>query len=85
MTISALISSFAQPLTISDRIDRAFEPIVAFLENVFFWDPVKALGIEIEAQVPIVVLWLVFGGIFFTFRNVRTYFSILLWYMNFVY
>jgi len=57
-----------QPLTISDRINNAFEPVVRFLENVFFWDPVEAVGINIEAQVPIVVLWLVFGGIFFTFR-----------------
>ena len=57
-----------EPLTISDRINNAFQPVVSFLENVFFWDPVAAAGINIEAQVPIVVLWLVFGGIFFTFR-----------------
>ncbi|MEA1886529.1 MAG: alanine/glycine:cation symporter family protein [Bacteroidota bacterium] len=57
-----------QPLTISERINKAFEPVVNFLDNVFFWDPVEAVGIDIEAQVPIVVLWLVFGGIFFTFR-----------------
>ncbi len=57
-----------QALTISDRINNAFEPVVGFLENVFFWDPVEAVGIDIEARVPIVVLWLVFGGIFFTFR-----------------
>ena len=57
-----------QTLTISDRINSAFEPVVNFLENVFFWDPVKAVGIDIEANVPIVVLWLVFGGIFFTIR-----------------
>ncbi len=47
------------------------------LEKNFFWDPVAALGFDIEADVPIVVLWLVFGGIFFTFRmkfiNVRAF------------
>ncbi len=57
-----------QPLTISERINNAFEPVVNFLDNVFFWDPVKAVGIDIDAQVPIVVLWLLFGGLFFTFR-----------------
>ena len=57
-----------QPLTISERINNAFEPVVNFLENVFFWDPVKAAGIDIDAQVPIVVLWLLFGGVFFTLR-----------------
>ncbi|MFO7851498.1 MAG: alanine/glycine:cation symporter family protein [Bacteroidota bacterium] len=57
-----------QPLTISERINKAFEPVVNFLDKVFFWDPVEAVGIDIEAQVPIVVLWLVFGGVFFTFR-----------------
>jgi len=57
-----------QPLTISERINNAFEPLVNFLETVFFWDPVKAVGIDIGSQVPIVVLWLAFGGIFFTFR-----------------
>ena len=44
-----------QPTGISDKIDSAFEPVVIFLEKVFFWDPVKALGFDIVAQVPIVV------------------------------
>ena len=57
-----------QLLTISERINNAFEPVVNFLESVFFWDPVKASGIDIDAQVPIVVLWLLFGGVFFTLR-----------------
>lgn len=69
--------SSAQPTGISDRIDQAFGPLVSFLEKVFFWDPVAALGIDIEAKVPIVVLWLVFGGIYFTFRmkfiNIRAF------------
>jgi len=66
-----------RPVSISDRIDTAFGPVVDFLDKVFFWDPVKALGIDIGADVPIVVLWLVFGGIFFTFRmkfiNIRAF------------
>ncbi|MEE4114638.1 MAG: alanine/glycine:cation symporter family protein [Marinilabiliaceae bacterium] len=66
-----------QPTGISDKIDSAFEPVVIFLEKVFFWDPVKAMGFDIGAQVPIVVLWLLFGGVYFTFRmrfiNVRAF------------
>ncbi len=62
-------------LTISERINNAFGPVVGFLDKVFFWDPVRAIGID--TQVPIVVLWLVFGGIFFTFRmkfiNIRAF------------
>jgi alanine or glycine:cation symporter, AGCS family len=59
------------------RIDAAFGPVVAFLERVFFWDPVAALGFDIGTKVPIVVLWLILGGIFFTFRmrfiNIRAF------------
>jgi len=65
------------PQTISERINEAFVPVVDLLDKVFFWDPVEAVGIEIEADVPIVVLWLLFGGIFFTFRmgfiNIRAF------------
>lgn len=63
--------------TISDRIDAAFAPLVDILDTVFFWDPVKAVGIELNADVPIVVLWLVVAGVFFTFRmkfiNIRAF------------
>ena len=66
-----------EPTGISSRIDQVFGPVVEILDKVFFWDPVKALGIDIEAKVPIVVLWLVFGGIYFSFRmkfvNVRAF------------
>ncbi|MEZ5011287.1 MAG: alanine/glycine:cation symporter family protein [Bacteroidales bacterium] len=67
----------SDPLTISEKIDTAFKPVVDFLEVIFFWDPVKAVGIDIGADVPIVVLWLLFGGVYFTFRmrfiNVRAF------------
>jgi len=63
--------------TISDRIDAAFAPLVDILDKVFFWDPVKAVGIELNADVPVVVLWLVVAGVFFTFRmkfiNIRAF------------
>lgn len=50
------------------RIDAAFGPVVEFLEKVFFWDPVAALGIDVGTRIPIVVLWLILGGVYFTIR-----------------
>jgi alanine or glycine:cation symporter, AGCS family len=59
------------------RIDAAFGPVVEFLEKVFFWDPVAALGFDVGTRVPIVVLWLIMGGIYFTVRmrfiNIRAF------------
>ena len=59
------------------KIDAAFGPVVGFLEKIFFWDPVAAIGIDVGARIPIVVLWLILGGIYFTFRmrfvNVRLF------------
>ncbi len=58
-------------------IDAAFAPVVEFLEKIFFWDPVAALGIDLGTRVPIVVLWLIMGGVYFTFRmrfiNIRAF------------
>jgi AGCS family alanine or glycine:cation symporter len=60
---------------IGEVINSYFEPIVNILAMVFFWDPVKAMGFDIGADVPIIVLWLVVGAVFFTFKmnfiNVR--------------
>lgn len=59
------------------KIDAAFGPVVEFLENIFFWDPVAAMGIDAGARIPIVVLWLILGGVYFTFRmrfvNIRAF------------
>jgi len=57
-----------QPLTLSERINDAFEPIVHYLTIVLFWDPVKALGFDIGANVPLVVLWLIAGAVYFTIK-----------------
>ena len=61
--------------TLSDQINGFFEPIVSFMAKVIFWDPVAALGFDLGAGIPIVVIWLVFGALFFTFKmnfiNVR--------------
>ena len=61
--------------TLSDQINGFFEPIVAVMAKVIFWDPVAALGFDVGAGIPIVVIWLVFGALYFTikmnFINVR--------------
>jgi AGCS family alanine or glycine:cation symporter len=62
------ISSPQEPGGISDKINQAFEPLVAFLDRVFFWDPFNALGIDLGARVPLIVLWIILTGIWFTFR-----------------
>ena len=67
--LSVMLSTkmlFAQ--TLSDQINHFFEPIVAVMAKVIFWDPVAALGFDVGAGVPIVVIWLVFGALFFTFK-----------------
>lgn len=51
-----------------ERINNFFVPIVEVLAKVIFWDPVSALGIELGVGIPIVVLWLIFGALFFTFK-----------------
>ena len=46
--------------TVSENINTLFEPIVEVLGKVIFWEPF--LG------VPIVVIWLVVGALYFTIR-----------------
>jgi AGCS family alanine or glycine:cation symporter len=62
--ILAILLLFPQLLraknTASDTIDSLFEPIVEVLGKVIFWEPF--------AGVPIVVVWLVVGAVFFTLR-----------------
>jgi AGCS family alanine or glycine:cation symporter len=79
------LSSAEHELTISQKIDRTFTPLVDFLAKILFWDPFSAVGIydkmvydesdkplldetgePIEAPLKLIVLWLIFGGTFFT-------------------
>lgn len=81
-------------LTLSDRIDGAFKPVVDWMASVLFWDPFAAVGLHdpviydeggheildeegepLTANVPFIVMWLIFGAITFTiimrFINIR--------------
>jgi len=59
----------------NNTIDRFFEPLVEHLGKILFWDPFAALGLDLGAKVPFIVVWLIGGGLFFTvylkFINVR--------------
>jgi len=67
LLLTSFINSKADSL--SDKIDSFFKPLVSdYLVPVIFWDPLKFFGFDIGADIPIVVLWLVFGALFFTFR-----------------
>lgn len=61
----------------TELIDQIFSPLVAFLATIIFWDPIAALGFDIGTKVPIVVVWLVIGAVFFTIRmgfvNIRCF------------
>ena len=70
LTLVAIISlpmiSLAQELaelTLSQKIDKAFAPIVGWMaDNIFFVKPFSVIGLDI----PLVVLWLIVGAVFFT-------------------
>lgn len=44
-----------------------FEPLVEYLGKILFWDPFAAMGLNLGADVPFIVVWLIGGGLFFTF------------------
>ena len=71
-------SAFAEESkNLGDQINDFFVPIVDVIAMFIFWDPIAAMGFEIGTSIPIVVVWLVFGALFFTvkmnFINVRAF------------
>ena len=68
-TLFLSTQSYAQEsLTLGEKINNFFVPIVDVLAKIIFWDPVSALGIELGVTIPIVVVWLIFGAVFFTLK-----------------
>ena len=55
-------------LSAAEKINAWFGPLVEILSSVLFWDPLAALGYDIGARVPLVVIWLILGGAWFTVR-----------------
>ncbi len=75
-----------EDLTVSQRIDQAFTPMVKTLDKLLFLDPFSLIGIyddqvyddngqpvidengePVTAPLKLIVLWLLAGGLFFTF------------------
>jgi len=56
--------------TISDKINEFFTPIVDRMAGVLFWDPFGPYGLNLGLgiSIPLVVLWLVLGAVFFTIK-----------------
>lgn len=50
--------------SIEEKINSLFVPIVAFLEEIIFFKPFESIGFDM----PLVVIWLVLGALFFTFK-----------------
>ncbi|MBN1596892.1 MAG: alanine:cation symporter family protein [Bacteroidales bacterium] len=55
-------------MNLTDRINEVFAPAVELLGKIVFLDLAKVFGLELPYQVPLVVVWLIFGGIYFTIR-----------------
>ncbi len=53
---------------VSDYLNGKFKPAVDFLDKIIFRDVAKALGFDLDFKVPFIVVWLIIGGMFFTFR-----------------
>ncbi|MFA5044907.1 MAG: alanine/glycine:cation symporter family protein [Paludibacter sp.] len=61
--------------SLSDSMNSLFKPLLAFMDRILFWDPFQAMGFEFGTKVPFIIVWLIFGAVFFTiyfrFINLR--------------
>jgi AGCS family alanine or glycine:cation symporter len=62
------ITFTASASSADDMINEMFSPLVNGLASFFFFDPFAAMGFDMGAPMPLIVLWLVFGAIYFTIR-----------------
>ncbi len=53
-------------VTFSENINDFFKPIVYYLDKILFWDPIAAMGIQLETRIPFIIVWLIFAAVFFT-------------------
>jgi len=66
--LSTSVYSNTPENTLSQSINDVFEPIVAVMASILFWDPFAAMGHDFGVRVPIVVMLLIFGAVYFTFK-----------------
>ena len=59
----------------TNSVDGLFQPLVSFLDKILFWDPFAAIGISLPVKIPFIIIFLIFGALFFTiylkFINIR--------------
>jgi AGCS family alanine or glycine:cation symporter len=71
LTLLLPILSFSQEKGLDEKINDIIKPAVDTMSSVFFYTPFASIGFDM----PLVVLWLVIGAVFFTlymgFINVR--------------
>lgn len=51
----------------NEAINHFFQPIVAFLDRILFWDPFVLMGFNFPVKIPFIIIWLIAGALFFTF------------------
>ena len=49
------------------KLNNFFQPLLDFLDKILFFDPFAALGFEFGVKIPFIIIWLIFGAVFFTF------------------
>ncbi|MGY6648447.1 alanine/glycine:cation symporter family protein [Wenyingzhuangia sp. IMCC45574] len=71
LSLLLMLSPLLTFASVEEKINNVFEPIVKVLSDFFFWKPFSFIGFEM----PMIVLWLVVGSVFFTvylgFVNLR--------------
>lgn len=75
LSISYALSAQNSIQSFPDKVNQFFEPIVYYLDKILFWDPFRAMGFDLPIKIPIIIIWLIFGALFFTiyfkFINLR--------------
>ena len=51
----------------SDSMNSLFKPLLAIMDRILFWDPFQLMGFDLGTKVPFIIVWLIFGALFFTF------------------
>lgn len=75
LSISYALSAQNSIQSFPDKVNQFFKPIVYYLDKILFWDPFRAMGFDLPIKIPIIIIWLIFGALFFTiyfkFINLR--------------
>lgn len=70
-------SLWAQHSSVSftDTLNELFKPLLNFMDKILFWDPFQLMDFDLGTKIPFIIIWLIFGALFFTiyfrFINLR--------------